>query len=98
VVSHPLKGVEGALDDTGRYVGLEQMVLEEPLFVWWIIGLDTLEHELRIANVQDLGDMGLLFNFSHERIDQERKEGFVRMTQQILALHLTFGGFPGAGG
>ena len=43
--SHPLKGVEGVQDDRRAHEALEQMVLEEPLLIGWIVFFRTLKDE-----------------------------------------------------
>jgi hypothetical protein len=87
----PLKGVEGLLDLVGCGNALKDMILKE--VIGGITGFLGLKNDTRVSEMGNLCDMGFLFGFSEDIFGEVLKNTTVRV--KILALHLTFRGFPG---
>ena len=54
----------------------------------------ALEDQTCVSDLFDLRYMGLFLNLPLNSMYEERKEGLVRMMEEILVLHLALGGFP----
>jgi hypothetical protein len=67
------------------------MVLKE--MVGWVAGFLGLKDEACVSEMGNLGDMGFLLGFSEDIFSEVLENTTIRV--EILALHLTFRGFPG---
>lgn len=90
----PLKGIEGLFDLFGCRNSLKDVVLKE--MVGWVAGFLGLKDEARMSETGDLRDMGFLLGFSEDIFSEVLENTTIRV--EILALHLSFRGFPGGTG
>ena len=90
----PLKGIEGLFDLFRSRNALKEVVLKE--MVRGIAGFLGLKDEARMSETVDLRDMGFFLGFSEDIFGEVLENTTIRM--EILALHLSFGRFPGGTG
>ena len=90
----PLKGVKGLFDLVGGGNALKDVILKE--VVRGIAGFLGLKDEPCVSETGDLRDMGFLLGFSEDIFGEVLENATVCV--KILALHLSFRGFPCSAG
>lgn len=90
----PLKSVKRLFDLVGGGNALKDVILKE--MVRWVIGFLGLKDEPCVSETGNLRDMGFLLGFSEDIFGEVLENTTIRM--EILALHLSFGRFPGGTG